>query len=100
VHETKPESIYRTATTKPERRRVQAAVVDEYRSLVDGFVRRTVPAQHLEEATECGCIALLIALEKYDPATAGEFRFFAFGYVRDEVQKWLAAGKGGAVVRG
>ena len=99
MHETRPESIYRTATTRPERRRVQAAVVDAYRSLVDGFVRRTVPAEHLEEATECGCIALLIALEKYDPTTTGEFRFFAFGYVRDEVQKWLATRKGGAVVR-
>jgi DNA-directed RNA polymerase specialized sigma subunit len=88
IEATKPEAIYRAATDAVTRRHLAKAVVEAYRARLADAVRKSVPAQHVKDATQAGLIGVLRALEAYEPATAGEFWPFALRYVRDELQGW------------
>lgn len=94
----KPEILYARTTDLATRRRLQAAVVVAYRSHVESLARKLLRPQHIEEATQAGCIGLLLALEKYDDQIAGpdrgkkSFWAFVFPYVRDEIRTWADAG--------
>lgn len=94
---TKPEDLYRSTSDKATRRQLQAAVVAEYRGRIEALARRALPVQHVEEATQAGCIGLLLALEKYDRTVVGEdrggaFWNFARAHVLNEVQQWADVG--------
>ena len=94
----RPEQIYRETTDKATRRRLQAAVVAEYRAKVSAFAARYVSADHRAEAEQVGLIGLLIALERYEPSllvddrVAVFFWSFASRFVRDEIRAWLDTG--------
>jgi hypothetical protein len=93
----RPEEQYRHTTDKAARRRIQAEILDKYRPHVRWFVRKTIGPQHREEAEQVGCIGLLVALERYEPAKlgvdlGGAFWFFAARCVRDEIRRWEDVG--------
>lgn len=93
----KPESLYRDTTDPRERRRIQAAVIANYRNHVRTCVRKAVPAEHYEEAEQVGALGLLVALEQYDPKLIGPDRGAAFWWfarliVQNEIQRWMDVG--------
>lgn len=98
----RPEELYAATADKAERRRLQASVVVAYRAHVDSVARKLLPPQHLEEATQAGCIGLLLALEKYDrdaafagaarPDTGAAFWNYAKRFVLDEIRDWRDRG--------
>jgi len=96
----KPEAIYRQATSREERRRLQAAVITEQRPKFEAFVRRQVPSAHRQEGFQVAAIGILVALEKYDEEISGpdrgkkSFWGFAFPYVREELRRWMDHGVG------
>ncbi len=86
---------YAEATDQETRRRLRAAVVAKYRCRVAAYVRRTTPERHWREGTQIALIGLLRGLQKWPAGRRDdgeEFWFFAFGYIRSELQSWTEAG--------
>ena len=81
-----PESRYRHAVDKSERRRLRTEVLEAYRGHVRSYVRKQLSVQHWEEAEQVGLIGLWYALEKYHADEP--FWPFAEGYVNAELTKW------------
>src|SRR5450432_1829387 len=85
--------LYRATTDKATRRRLQASVVAAYRPSVASLARKLAPAAHVEEATQAGCIGLLLALERFDPeVNAHPFRRLAMSTARREIRSYVDSG--------
>jgi DNA-directed RNA polymerase specialized sigma subunit len=72
-----------------EHSRIQAEIVREYRAQLVKLVNRMVSGKRADRAFRQAAIGLLIAAERFDPDSDGEFWNFAKHFARDAVRAWL-----------
>lgn len=89
-----PEDLYRKATTPQEKRRIQGAVVERYKSDVAAVARSLLPncPDHWEDAKQAGLIGLLVALEQYRDGKIHTFWPIARLRAIDEVRSYIGVG--------
>lgn len=80
----------RAALSGPRRHRVEEQIVLGHLDLVDGLVRRLAPRyRDLGDLRQVGCVGLINAVHRYDPARGDAFVPYAVPTISGEVKRYL-----------